>query len=96
MRLLRRRPQYGNARPRDIRWEGPPDLTQVHWDTLQRLGDEDGIGWGSPVDDTTATDHRDVVRAYRQLSTRCALRGLRGQFAPSVIVIALPRASGGF
>jgi hypothetical protein len=64
-RLLRRKPKWGNAALGNIRWEGPPDLTQVRWESLQRLGGEDGIGWRAPAIGPFGgeRDHRAAVRA---------------------------------
>jgi hypothetical protein len=70
-RLLRRKAKWGNASLGDIRWAGPPDLTQVPWETLQRLGDEDRLGWRSSV-----ADNRNVVRAYRQVAAQLRAQGL--------------------
>ena len=75
-RLLRRKPKWGNASLGDIRWEGPPDLTRVRWESLQRLGDEAGIGWRAPAIRATTLDHRAVVRAYRQVAAQLRAQGL--------------------
>jgi hypothetical protein len=79
--ILRRQPEWGNTLLGDVRWDGPPDLTQVRWDSLQRLGDETGIDWRTPSIRTPAirvngTDHRAVVRAYRQVATQLRAQGL--------------------
>ncbi len=70
-RLLRRPSPYGDAALGDIHWEGRTDLTQIHWDTLQRLGDERDVTWRSKVD-----EHRVVVRAYRQVATQLRDQGM--------------------
>jgi hypothetical protein len=75
-RFLRRKPTYGNARLGDARWEGPPDLTQIRWESLKRLGDEERISWHSPAVSTHEPDHRTVVRAYRQVTTQLRAQGL--------------------
>jgi hypothetical protein len=75
-RLLRAKPKWGNGSLGDVRWEGQPDLTQVRWETLRRLGDEEGVSWRSPAASTTKRDHRDVVRAYRQVATQLRAQGL--------------------
>jgi Pentapeptide repeats (8 copies) len=70
-RLLRR-PRYGPALG-DLHW-GDFDMVQLTqlqgWDELQRLADERGLSRRSD-----ASDHRDAVRAYRQVAQRLRDQG---------------------
>jgi Pentapeptide repeats (8 copies) len=57
----------------DIHWGGvgTVDLTAAEWGTVERLGDERGVGLFAD-----AAQHEAVVRAYRQLAAQLRVQGM--------------------
>jgi uncharacterized protein YjbI with pentapeptide repeats len=57
----------------DIHWSGvgAVNLTQVNWEQVPTLGDEQGVDWRSDASKQVA-----VVRAYRQLAAQLRAQGL--------------------
>jgi uncharacterized protein YjbI with pentapeptide repeats len=57
----------------DIQWSGvgAVNLTQINWDQVPRLGDEQDVG---PRSD--ASKHEAVVRAYRQVAAQLRAQGM--------------------
>jgi Pentapeptide repeats (8 copies) len=57
----------------DIHWSGvgAVNLTQLNWEQVPTLGDEQGVDWRSD-----ASKHVAVVRAYRQLAAQLRAQGL--------------------
>jgi hypothetical protein len=64
---------YTSAALGDIHWGGvgTVDLTSAEWGPVERLGDEQGVGWRA-----RAWEHEAVVRAYRQLAAQLRAQGM--------------------